>query len=342
MKTWKNVTYAGLLEPELMEYSWKRSSEGKRSRKSVKKMSKKEEQEKLTEKLRNGTYEPSLCRNMQKWDKNANKMRAISCPAFKDQMVHWALMTMMKPYMEREFIKHNIANVPGRGLSYGNKVIKHWSHQRGTKYVLKMDITKYYPSISIPILMKKLGKKIRDVKILALIEKILYKESPNGVGLTLGSYLNLWLALFYLNDMDHEIKEKFGVKFFLRYVDDMLILTKTKRQAKKIREYIEQYLVKLKLKAKSIGKGKCKIYRWGKDKFVDMLGMRTYRSKQVLRRNIYMKIRRLIDKLYKRRTKALARSFMSYKGIVQHSDCVYLYKEMLINIKRFKLRRLVA
>ena len=342
MKTWKAVTYEGLLDPELIEFSWQKASEGKRGRKSVKRMSKASEQAKLIEELRNETYEPVLCRNMQKWDKNANKMRDISCPAFKDQMVHWALMTLMKPYMEREFIKHNVANVPGRGLSYGNKMIKHWSHKRGTKYVLKMDVTKYYPSIDIPILMGKLKKKIRDTRIIALIEKTLYKEAPYGTGLTLGSYLNLWLALFYLDELDHIIKEKFGVKFFIRYVDDMLILVKTKRMAQKLLAFISNFLHSLKLRIKDKGKGKSKIYEWTRERFVDMLGMRTYRSKQVIRRNIYLKIRRLMDKVKKKRTPHKARSIMSYKGILQHSDCIYLYKEMQRDIKRYKLKELVA
>jgi len=88
--------------------------------------------------------------------------------------------------------------------------------------------------------------------------------------------------------------------------------------------------------------GKSKIYEWSKERFVDMLGMRTYRSKQVIRRNIYLKIRRLMDKVKKKRTPHMARSIMSYKGIVQHSDCIYLYKEMQRDIKRYKLKELVA
>lgn len=242
MRTWKQITYDKLLDQELMQYCWQNASKGKRHRKSVQSMNNPAEQAKLIEELRNETYTPELCRKMTKWDKNAKKVREISCPAFRDQMVHWALVTLIRPYFESTFIQHNVANIPNRGLGYGNLLIKHWSQQRGTKYVLKMDIKKYYPSISIPILMSKLKEKIRDVKIIALIEKILYREAPNGIGITLGSYLNLWLALFYLDELDHIIKERFKVKFYLRYVDDMLILAKTKREAQRILKFVNEYL----------------------------------------------------------------------------------------------------
>jgi len=49
-----------------------------------------------------------------------------------------------------------------------------------------------------------------------------------------------------------------------------------------------------------------------------------------------------MDKVKKKRTTHRARSIMSYKGIVQHSDCIYLYKEMQRDIKKYKIKELVA
>lgn len=342
MRTWKLITYETFLSPGLMEYCWYRASERKRNRESVKKMKLKSEQKKLMQELRDGTYTPELCRNMQKYDKNANKWRDISCPAFRDQIVHWMVVTMLRGYMENTFIQHNVANIPGRGLSYGNKLLKHWSQQKGTKYVIQMDIKKYYPSINISILMGKLRKKIRDVRFLALIEKILYKESPNGIGLTLGSYLNLWLALFYLNDLDHIMKEQFKVKFYIRYVDDIVILTNKKKEAVKILNFAQDYVKTLGLEIKTAGKGKAKIYKWTDDRFVDMLGTRTYRNKQVLRRNIYLKIRRKIATTRRNITPHNARSLLSYKGMVQHSDCANLHSELVQFIKEEKLKKVAS
>lgn len=342
MKTWKDVTYNKLFEGNLIEYAWHNASKEKRHRKSVQRMKDPLEQEKLLGELKNGTYEPQLCRHMQKWDKNAKKMRDIACPAFRDQIVHWMLVTIMRPHFESTFIQHNVANIPNRGLSYGNKLIKHWSQQRGTKYVLKLDVKKYYPNISIPILVEKLKKKIRDVRIISLIEKLLYKESPNGVGITLGSYLNLWLALFYLDELDHTVKEKHQVKFYLRYVDDILVLTKTKRQAQRLYISIKQVLIDAGVEPKENGKGKAKIYKWNDGRFVDMLGMRTYRNKQVLRRTTYLNIRKRINKTIKNPTAPNAKSIMSYKGLVQHSDCAKFYQRILSAIEALKLKEIIS
>ena len=340
MKTWKDVTYDKLLDKVLVSYCWQQASKGKRKRKSVQNMKTEEEQLKLLEELRDKTYAPVLCRKMTKWDKNAKKTREISCPTFRDQMVHWMIVTLMREHLEKTFIQHNVANVPGRGLGYGNLLLKHWSQQKGTKYVLKLDIKKYYPSINISKLMVMVKNRIRDKQIIGLIELILYTESPGGVGLTLGSYLNLWLALFYLDELDHIIKERFRVKFYLRYVDDMLILTRTKKEAKKLLSFIQEYLYGLELTVKTEGKGKAKIYKWTDERFIDMLGTKTYRNKQILRSHVYLNISRQINKAKKNgKDPHLARSVLSYKGLVQHSDCRNLYAGIEHLITDYKLKK---
>ena len=340
MKTWKDITYDRLLDPELMSYCWDNASKGKRKRASVQKMNNTKAQLHLIATLRNETYRPQMCRSMTKWDKNAKKMRDISCPAFRDQMVHWALVTLMRPHFESIFIQHNVANIPNRGLSYGNKIIKHWSQKRGTKYVLKMDVRKYYPSIPISILIDKLKLKIRDVKIINLIELILYTEALNGIGVTLGSYLNLWLASFYFDEFDHIMKEKFQLKYYLRYVDDILVLTKTKKEAQKVSQFIREYLATMCLEIKENGKGKMKIYKWNKARFVDMLGMKTYRNRQVLRGKTYLNIRRRLAQVKKNPTPHIARSILSYKGMAQHSDCRLFHQKIENVIKNYKLKEI--
>lgn len=343
MKTWKDVTYDKLLNKDLVLYAYTNASKGKRNRKSVKRMADSKEQLKLLDELKNRTYKPQMCRKMTKWDKNAKKYREISCPAFRDQIVHWMIVTLIKEHFEKTFIKHNVANIPNRGLSYGNLLIKHWSQQKGTKYVVKLDIKKYYPNIDIKILIDKLKTKIRDKEFIKLIEEILYLESPNGVGLTLGSYLNLWLALFYLDELDHIIKEKYQVKYYLRYVDDILILTKTKKEAKNLLLFITDYLKTLKLEVKQKGKGKAKIYKWNNDNFIDMLGTKTYRNKQTLRGHVYLNINRRLNQTLKNgKDPHLARSVLSYKGIVQYSDCSLLYNKINKTIENLKLKEVAG
>ncbi len=343
MKSMKNVTYDNLCNMELINEAHLKAQKGKRNRKSVLKMSLESEKQQLLYDLITENYTPFKCKKMIKYDKNAQKSRVISCPAYRDQVVHHMLVLLMKPYFEKMFIQHNIANIPNKGLGYGNFLLRKWSHEKNTKYVLKMDIRHYYPSILISKLLSKLSKYIRDTKILNLISKILYKESPNGIGITLGSYLNLWLALFYLDEFDHILKEQLHITHYLRYVDDMLILVKSKREAQRILKFSIDYMKKLGLIIKFKGKGKAKIYKWTDDRFIDMLGTKTYRNKQVLRKNIYIKIRRILDTAEKGKINLhLALSVLSYKGIVQKTDCKILYQRMRYLISKFKLKEVIS
>lgn len=343
MKSMKNVTYENLCKLELINKAHLKAQKGKKNRKSVLKMGLESEKKRLLYDLITEKYEPFKCNTMVKYDKNAQKSRIISCPNYRDQIVHHMLILLMKPYFEKMFIQHNVANIPNRGLGYGNFLLKTWSHEKNTKYVLKMDIKHYYPSIPIDKLLLKLSKYIRDRKILKLISNILYKENPNGLGLTLGSYLNLWLALFYLNDFDHIVKEQLHVNHYIRYVDDMLFLVRTKREAQRILKFTIDYMRKLGLTIKFKGRGKAKIYKWTDDRFVDMLGTKTYRNKQVLRKNIYLKIRRILDTVEKCNiTLHLALSVLSYKGIVQRTDCKILYQRMRYLISKFKLKEVIS
>lgn len=109
----------------------------------------------------------------------------------------------------------------------------------------------------------------------------------------------------------------------------MVILTKTKREAKKLLKFIQEYLSNLGLTIKMEGRGKAKIYKWTDDRFIDMLGTKTYRNKQVLRGNVYLNVNRQVNKATKNgEDPHLARSVLSYKGIVQHSDCENLYSRI--------------
>jgi hypothetical protein len=119
----------------------------------------------------------------------------------------------------------------------------------------------------------------------------------------------------------------------------MLILTKTKKESKNLLKFIEKYLSDIQLEIKESGKGKAKIYKWTDDRFIDMLGTKTYRNKQVLRSHVYLNINRQVNKIKNRgKDPHLARSVLSYKGIAQYSDCVNLYSNIETIIKKYNLK----
>lgn len=324
MNTWKDIKFENFATMDNLIYAYHQASKGKSNRYSVLRMGNQKNQEKLLQQLLDGSYYPHDQKTMIRYDKNAKKERVISCPAFRDQIVHWMLVEYMRKHFMQHFIKHSVANITGRGISYGTKLLKHWSQQRGTKWVLQLDIKKYYHNINVNCLVDMYASKIRDKKLLALIKTILYHDSnEEKIGITLGSYFNQWCALFYLSNFDHFVKEVVQCKYYLRYVDNMVLLFSSKRKALKALTMIEMELNKLGLQIKKTGPGKVKIFKW-KENFIDMLGYRTYRNgKQTLRRHTYVSTRRLCDKIEKGNfTAKQARSLLSRKGFFEYSDCL--------------------
>lgn len=165
-------------------------------------------------------------------------------------------------------------------------------------------------------------------------------------GIPLGFYTSQWLSQFYLEGLDHFIKEQLHATFYWRYVDDMVIFGRNKRTLHKTREVIEQYLqAQLHLQMKD----NWQVFRFdyiGKDgnhhgRDLDFLGYRFYSDRVVLRRTIMLKCTRKAARLYKKKSYTAydARQMLSYLGRIDHSDTYNMYREWvkpLVNIKKCK------
>ena len=108
-------------------------------------------------------------------------------------------------------------------------------------YILKMDIAKYFDNINKNILLDILKRKIKDKNLLWLIEQILFAQSREK-GLEIGNYTSQMFANIYLNEIDQYIKHKLKIKYYCRYLDDSLLMVKTKQEAKEALKKIKQIL----------------------------------------------------------------------------------------------------
>lgn len=108
-------------------------------------------------------------------------------------------------------------------------------------YILKMDVSKYFNSIDKNILYTILKKRIKDQKVLWIIKKILTAQNRR-VGIEIGNYTSQTFANIYLNEVDQYAKNVLKLKYYFRYMDDTVILVKTKDEAKEALEKIRDYL----------------------------------------------------------------------------------------------------
>lgn len=195
-----------------------------------------------------------------------------------------------------------------RGLELKNNFEKKCKIKYGTYYVLKCDISKFFHSINHDILKEKLKRRIKDKDSLKIVFDII---DSNTEGLFIGSMTNQILAIFYLNDLDHFIKNTLKIKYYVRYQDDFLLFHKSKKYLSYCLEEIKKFLDKEKL---TLNK-KTRIFK-STNNYI-FLG-RTNKNKYARYRNVKRKLKARFH-MYKEGNislQSLTASIICYKGIL--------------------------
>lgn len=167
------------------------------------------------------------------------KERTIYRLPFKDRVVQHAIMNILENIWTSVFISHTYSCIKGKGIHGALKQIKRGlKNIDDTKYCLKMDIRKFYPSIDHDILKIIIRKKIKDNRLLKLLDGII----DSAPGVPIGNYLSQFLANLYLAYFDHWLKETKKAKYYYRYADDLVILADNKICLHQLRKDIQKYL----------------------------------------------------------------------------------------------------
>ena len=205
--------------------------------------------------LKYHTYKISGYRKFMIYDPKEREIQAIS---YKDRIVQHSLCdNLLVPLLENHLIDANCACRVGRGTSYAIKLLRsfmaqHYRKQGATGYFVKLDISKYFPSIDHQILYQKLSRYSFDTDTWWLLQVVI-DSYGSGKGLPMGNQSSQCFALLYLDRIDRIIKEKLRVKHYVRYMDDMILLVSNKYTAQQCLEYISQEIKKenISLNAKS-------------------------------------------------------------------------------------------
>ncbi len=254
---YKKLNYENLMKAHL------ESRKGKGLRKEIILFNMKQEEYImwLYEQLRNKNYKHG---GYTEFYVTEPKLRKIEKSKYIDRIVHrWYADNFMIEYFTKSFCYNSYACIKNKGMHKAcldvQKAMKHCKKICENYYIIKMDVSKYFQNIDKNILYEILSRKIKDEDLLWLTREILYSNGTEK-GLPIGNYTSQCFANIYLNEMDQYAKHKLKIKYWYRYMDDMVAIVKNKKEAieklEKIRKFLRKEL-ELELNSKTqIFKGK--------------------------------------------------------------------------------------
>lgn len=284
----------------------------------------------LQRELLSGEYQPAPYRYFRISDPKA---RIISVADFRDRVVHHALVGVLEPVFERRFIYDSYATRKNKGTH--KAILRAQSFIRKNFFFLKTDIAKYFDSIDHNILLALISRKIKDKDILALTETILRNSDESrgmrrATGLPIGNLTSQFFANVYLDPLDHFIKDERGVKYYIRYMDDMALFSEDKGFLKEILAMMRDFLKeKLKLELKQSA-----TFINTRIHGIPFLGFRIFpKLKRIKSENLRRFRQRLRQRQWEMESGRIAESAygMSLQSLVAHlkfGDTMQLRKEM--------------
>ncbi len=337
--------YSKIYEFDNLFLAWQKARKGKTRKNYVVKFEKYLERNllDLEFELKNEFYKPLP---LQTFILRDPKTRKISKSDFRDRVVHHAIVNILEPIVEKTFVFDSCANRKGKGTLFALKrfekfrriVTKNFSSKG---FCLKADIRHYFEEVDREILLKIISKKIKDEKVLWLIEKIVTannfcrEREINEKGMPLGNLTSQFFANIYLNELDYFVKKKLWAKHYIRYVDDFVILHESKEQLEEWKEEIDNFL-KEELKLE-LHRDKSKVILLSSG--IDFVGFRNFYYFRLLRKR---NVRRMFSKINKFEEKTLAYDsiieiFEGWNAYAKWANALGLRRKVLSKINLIKL-----
>jgi len=275
------------------------------------------------------SYHPSTYKEFYIHDP---KTRLIAAPAFRDRVMHHAVYNVIAPKFDKKFIYDSYACRPGKGTHKGadrltdflGRSIRDW----GMVYCLKCDIRSYFLSVQHHTLKQTIRKTIKCRNTLWLLDTII-DSCPGDIGIPLGNLTSQLFANIYLDPLDHFIKELLQIKYYVRYMDDFIILHTDKKVLKQSREEIACFLFPRGLSLND----KTSIFPTSHG--IDFLGYRIWPTHRLLRKSSIRRAKRKFKMLSRRYREGRAtrqkieQSMRSWLSHARHCDSYNVRKTVL-------------
>ena len=274
------------------------------------------------------------------------KLREIVCSDFVTKLIHRSAYNIVNPLVCKTFIDDTYSCIKERGSHKAALRLKSWvdyvsQNKKEKWYYLKMDVEKFFYRINHEVLINIMGKKISDKKAMKMFEHYICEASkpfglPLGVknpmtipdnemlwdvGITIGGGLSHMQGNMYMDPLDQTVKRALKVHYYIRYMDDMVILSNDKEELHRLKREIETFLgdvLKLRLNEKTairpVSQG------------IEFVGFRIWPNRMVLRKETSLRMKRHLKSTmeeYRRREISFEQArevFMSYKALLRYSD----------------------
>jgi len=270
----------------------------------------------LQNELQNQIYKPGEYRHFVIFEP---KERRISALPFRDRVIHHAICSVIEPIFEKKFVYDSYACRKEKGTHAGvNRIQKFIKEVNNNYYVLKCDVLKYFSSVNHEILKKIIRKKIADKKLLWLLDQII--DSAEA-GIPIGNLTSQLFANIYLNELDEFIKYELRIKYYIRYMDDFIILHESKQYLHKIKQDVKLFFVSMRL---TLHPKKSNIFPITLG--IDFLGYRIFNNHRLIRKSTTKRfIRNTKTKLKKYDSGVinfdkLMESFNSWEAYMSHGN----------------------
>ena len=264
------------------------------------------------------------------------KKRLIMALPFRDRVVQWSIYMALNNHFDRSYINTSYACRIGYGSHKAVKRIQYWirklDRSSDAVYVLKLDVSKYFYRVDHAVLMNILNRRINDQHLIDLLKKIIchidfglpltdagqFTDRISNVGMPIGNLASQMFANLYLNELDQYVKHTVKVKYYARYMDDMLVIGTDKSELRAIWIDVDNYLsntLHLNLNNKSCIRSAAQ--------GVEFCGYRIWPTRIKLRKSTALKMRRNLRgaaKRYRRGEISHDRynsTVQSYAGLVQ-------------------------
>ena len=340
MKTVKNV-FQEIVSFENLFLAWENARKGKRYRDDVMDYSNRLEENLIVtqNELIHHTYEVGRYRCFYIM---VPKKRLIMSLQFKDRIVQWAFYQVLNPVFDKSFIFDSYACRKGKGTHSAADRLQYWLRKTDRKdkqyYYLKLDISKFFYRIDHRVLIDILKRKIHDKDVIKTLERLInceetnfglpagvevdeipFEQRLNDVGVPIGNLTSQMFANIYMNEVDQYAKHKLKLRYYIRYMDDIVIIHHDKQYLSHIKEEIESFLndeLHLQLNNKTCIRPTFT--------GIDFVGFRIWSTHKKLRKQTVKRMKsrlKYVFAAYKEgevTRESLERTIASYRGVMQH------------------------